>query len=455
MIVMSDHSQTAVETAVNLADVLRRPAGATPDRSGADRGRGRRLPSARSAMVYVLDDGAARRARRAARPTAARGRRRGLVITREDGEAVVRSAAASSASRPGADLPDRRGGGWAWSGDEAVLELDAGRRARDERHLSRRPRPALVGARCPHSGDVLVSAELGYEFVDWGGADHVGGGSHGSLHRGDSRACCCSAGGACPSASSGRSPTWPRWCSGTSVYLGAGDRRGERGHRRPPAAVHLRVRAGLRRPAQLGAALQVLRRRRLRLRRQPVRVRRLRRAARRAPPGRRHGRVRRGGAEQLLVEPPLDVPRPRRPRRLPGGALLHGQRRGVPVRRRRCSSCWSASPACRRSRRRRSRSSPPRRSTSSGTRCGASASSCRATAALGAARTLRAPALPGRGRGAATWSAAVADEAAARLRAQRARGRADRRRAPRRSRTRAGTGRSSRPPTRRAPGAGR
>ena len=39
---------------------------------------------------------------------------------------------------------------------------------------------------CPHSGDVLASARLGYEFVDWGGADHLGGGSHGSLHRDDS-----------------------------------------------------------------------------------------------------------------------------------------------------------------------------------------------------------------------------------------------------------------------------
>ena len=39
---------------------------------------------------------------------------------------------------------------------------------------------------CHHSGDVLISAEPGYEFIDWGGADHVGGGSHGSLHRGDS-----------------------------------------------------------------------------------------------------------------------------------------------------------------------------------------------------------------------------------------------------------------------------
>jgi hypothetical protein len=39
---------------------------------------------------------------------------------------------------------------------------------------------------CPHSGDVLVSASPGFELVDWGGADHVGGGSHGSLDRDDS-----------------------------------------------------------------------------------------------------------------------------------------------------------------------------------------------------------------------------------------------------------------------------
>ena len=39
---------------------------------------------------------------------------------------------------------------------------------------------------CPTAGDVLLSAAPGFEFVDWGGADHVGGGSHGSLHRSDS-----------------------------------------------------------------------------------------------------------------------------------------------------------------------------------------------------------------------------------------------------------------------------
>ena len=33
---------------------------------------------------------------------------------------------------------------------------------------------------------MLASAAPGHEFVDWGGADHVGGGSHGALHRDDS-----------------------------------------------------------------------------------------------------------------------------------------------------------------------------------------------------------------------------------------------------------------------------
>ena len=39
---------------------------------------------------------------------------------------------------------------------------------------------------CPTSGDILLSAAPGAEFADWGGADHVGGGSHGSLHFSDS-----------------------------------------------------------------------------------------------------------------------------------------------------------------------------------------------------------------------------------------------------------------------------
>jgi hypothetical protein len=39
---------------------------------------------------------------------------------------------------------------------------------------------------CAKSGDVLLSAASGYEFLDLGGQAHVGGGSHGSLRAEDS-----------------------------------------------------------------------------------------------------------------------------------------------------------------------------------------------------------------------------------------------------------------------------
>jgi hypothetical protein len=39
---------------------------------------------------------------------------------------------------------------------------------------------------CPTSGEVLLSATPGQEFMDWGRQAHVGGGSHGSLHASDS-----------------------------------------------------------------------------------------------------------------------------------------------------------------------------------------------------------------------------------------------------------------------------
>ena len=38
----------------------------------------------------------------------------------------------------------------------------------------------------PQAGDFIVSLAPGYEAVDWGGVSHAGGGSHGSLHAGDS-----------------------------------------------------------------------------------------------------------------------------------------------------------------------------------------------------------------------------------------------------------------------------
>ena len=91
-----------------------------------------------------------------------------------------------AAVRPGDELEDERGSRWSVDGEPGVLDLriDSGRVTSEEYpDALARSWSALT---CANAGDVLLSASPGYEFVDWGGADHVGGGSHGSLHRSDS-----------------------------------------------------------------------------------------------------------------------------------------------------------------------------------------------------------------------------------------------------------------------------
>jgi hypothetical protein len=101
-------------------------------------------------------------------------------------EAVVRRGGTELRFRPGDEVTDLRGAGWNLGGDPAALDLElSGGRARSESY------PDALGRlwsalSAPHAGDLVVSAALGYECVDWGGTSHVGGGSHGSLHRGDS-----------------------------------------------------------------------------------------------------------------------------------------------------------------------------------------------------------------------------------------------------------------------------
>ena len=109
-----------------------------------------------------------------------------LVVSLENGDAVVRSELGELRFAPGGPLADRRGGSWRVEGDRAALHLEV-KRKRLTSDILPDPLGRLWSAlSCPHSGDVLASAELGFEFVDWGGSDHVGGGSHGSLHREDS-----------------------------------------------------------------------------------------------------------------------------------------------------------------------------------------------------------------------------------------------------------------------------
>ncbi|HEY7453775.1 MAG TPA: alkaline phosphatase family protein [Thermoleophilaceae bacterium] len=186
VIVMSDHSQTAVETGINLSEVLADLRVLTPSDLAPTEAELAACPSARSAMVYALDEGRRDELIARAADTLLEADGIELVVTRDHGTALVRSSAGELRFVPGDDLTDARGQSWTLRGDEAVLELTAA-----NGDVSSAAYPDALGRiwsalRCPHSGDVLVSAELGYEFVDWGGADHVGGGSHGSLHRDDS-----------------------------------------------------------------------------------------------------------------------------------------------------------------------------------------------------------------------------------------------------------------------------
>ncbi len=186
LIVMSDHSQTTVEERVNLAGAFSSWRVLTPSDPAPTEAEIALCPAARSAQVYVLDE--SRRDELVPRAVETLLELEGvdLVVTREGNGVTVRSGRGQLSFRPGGDLVDPRGERWTVEGDHSALLLavGAGTVTSDEY-------PDALGrlwsaVDCPHSGDVLVSAVTGYEFVDWGGSDHVGGGSHGSLQRDDS-----------------------------------------------------------------------------------------------------------------------------------------------------------------------------------------------------------------------------------------------------------------------------
>jgi hypothetical protein len=192
VVVTSDHSQALVEERIRLDLALSDFHVATPSASasvGADLALS---PAQRSAMIYALD--LERRDELVARAVDAVIELEGVdlaMFLRDPGspkpEAVIRApGGAELRFSPGGELSDPRGISWSVEGDLSVLAA----RIEDGRLLSPDYPDALArvwsALRCENAGDVLLSAAPGYEFVDWGGADHVGGGSHGSLHRSDS-----------------------------------------------------------------------------------------------------------------------------------------------------------------------------------------------------------------------------------------------------------------------------
>jgi predicted AlkP superfamily pyrophosphatase or phosphodiesterase len=186
VIVMSDHSQTAVAGRINLAEALAGWDVLAPEQTEPAAAEIAVCPSQRSAQVYVLDPG--RREKVLPRLIGDLRAMDGLdAIAYLDGEeAAVCTPRGELRFAPGGELTDSRGAGWSVDGDLGALGL-----SERDGALSSHSHPLALSRlwtalRCPRGGDVFVSADTGSEFVDWGGIAHVGGGSHGSLLRGDS-----------------------------------------------------------------------------------------------------------------------------------------------------------------------------------------------------------------------------------------------------------------------------
>jgi predicted AlkP superfamily pyrophosphatase or phosphodiesterase len=186
IIVTSDHSQAPVEERIRLDRAFDEFDVATPSQSRNANAQVALSPAQRSAMIYALD--ADERGEVIERSLDALKELDGidLVMWKAGDEAVVRSARGELRFAPGGQIEDRRGASWSLEGKLPTLRAEV----QDGRFLCTEYPDALAriwsALNCPTAGDLLLSASPGYEFVDWGGADHVGGGSHGSLHRSDS-----------------------------------------------------------------------------------------------------------------------------------------------------------------------------------------------------------------------------------------------------------------------------
>jgi Type I phosphodiesterase / nucleotide pyrophosphatase len=176
VIVLADHSQSRVEQVADASEPLadlqlfRSSRRSDPDRCDVAV-----AASNRAAMAYLLPGGrvsAADVADRLGQLAAAD------VVAHRDGDwLAVRRGDGRLRFRRGSATTDERGNGWEIEGDHDLLDP-----AHYPNALER-----LEGAlMCPTAGDVIVSAEPGWEFADAGGIHHLGGGSHGSLRAEDS-----------------------------------------------------------------------------------------------------------------------------------------------------------------------------------------------------------------------------------------------------------------------------
>jgi len=203
VIVMADHSQAPVSATIALQDDLEdlgvlgptHPSRAAQSSSSVEP-RIAVCPSQRAAMVYALHESErdGMRASVVARTLAIEGIDLVMWLERDahddPREGVIASPAHGelrfAPGGAGGNVIDPRARHWSVEGALAVIDGTV----QDGRLLTPAYPDALArvwaSLTCRTSGEVLLSAAPGYEFIDWGRQAHVGGGSHGSLHACDS-----------------------------------------------------------------------------------------------------------------------------------------------------------------------------------------------------------------------------------------------------------------------------
>jgi Type I phosphodiesterase / nucleotide pyrophosphatase len=186
LIVMADHSHSDISARISMQEAFRDLRVLQPNDPQPEEAQIALCPGWRSAMVYALDRDRPERVLRAAERAARRAPGVDLVIRRAGEEAVVWSKRGELRFAPGTGPRDLDGRTWSFDGELAAVgaRVEDGVLSSDDY-----PDPLArvwSALHCENAGELLISAAPGYEFTDWGGVDHVGGGSHGSLHRADS-----------------------------------------------------------------------------------------------------------------------------------------------------------------------------------------------------------------------------------------------------------------------------
>ena len=187
VIVCADHSHAPVEQRIDLRGAFGEWEVAGPGGASAQDGELALCPNQRAAMVYGLVEEARGTVVPRVVETAAAIPGVDVIAHREGDTGVITAPGRGTLRfRAGGDLRDARGNAWSVDGDLGALNADTSGGVFSSPDYPDALRRVWAALTCATSGDVLLSAAPGFEFPDWGGADHVGGGSHGSLHHSDS-----------------------------------------------------------------------------------------------------------------------------------------------------------------------------------------------------------------------------------------------------------------------------